>query len=187
MKIIIYSFKFCIYFPILLFLYFTQDKKLFRQDLSQWAKWKNVKDTLSGAVYLFTTFREYRDVLYFRSGAYSFLFRRIFKGKECFYMITKTVGGGLRLLHPFATIINAESIGENVLIFQQVTIGVKDGRKPKILNNVTICCGAKVLGGITIGNNAVIGANAVVVKDVPDNAIVGGVPAKIIKISPPTR
>ena len=58
---------------------------------------------------------------------------------------------------------------------------MKDGRKPKILNNVTICCGAKVLGGITIGNNAVIGANAVVVKDVPDNAIVGGVPAKIIK------
>ena len=87
----------------------------------------------------------------------------------------------MRLLHPFATIVNAESIGKKVLIFQQVTIGVKDGKKPKILDNVTICCGAKVLGGITIGNNAVIGANAVVVKDVPDNAIVGGVPAKIIK------
>lgn len=48
-------------------------------------------------------------------------------------------------------------------------------------NHVTVCCGAKVLGAITIGNNVVIGANAVVCKDVPDNCVVGGVPAKIIK------
>ena len=44
-----------------------------------------------------------------------------------------------------------------------------------------VTCGAKVLGPITVGNNVVIGANAVVVKDVEDNVVVGGIPAKIIK------
>lgn len=52
---------------------------------------------------------------------------------------------------------------------------------PTILDNVSIKAGAKVLGKITIGNNVIIGANAVVVKDVPDNCTVVGVPAYIIK------
>lgn len=181
MKKTIYYLRFCIYFPVVLYLYFTQDRRLFKEDLQAWAKWKNVNANLSGAVKLFITLREYRDVLYFRSGVYSFLFRRIFHGKECFYLTTNKIGGGLRLLHPFATVINAERIGKNALIFQQVTIGYKDGKKPIIHDNVTICCGAKVLGGVTIGNNVIIGANAVVVKDVPDNSVVAGVPAKIIK------
>lgn len=44
-----------------------------------------------------------------------------------------------------------------------------------------MCCGAKIIGGIHVGNNVVVGANAVVCKDVPDNVVVGGVPAKVIK------
>jgi serine O-acetyltransferase len=47
--------------------------------------------------------------------------------------------------------------------------------------NVEVCCGAKVLGGITVGDNVLIGANAVVVKDVPSNSVVAGVPARVIK------
>lgn len=74
-------------------------------------------------------------------------------------------------------------IGEKVIIGQGVTIGRQldpDGI-PKIGNNVYISAGARILGGITIGNNVIIGANSVVIKDVPDNSIVAGVPAKIIK------
>ena len=48
-------------------------------------------------------------------------------------------------------------------------------------DNVIICCGAKVIGGVNIGNNTIIGAQALVIHDVPENAIVGGVPAKVIK------
>lgn len=70
---------------------------------------------------------------------------------------------------------------------QQVTIGSSRGGNrsgyPKIGNNVVVCCGAKIIGNVTIGNNVIIGANAVVTKDIPDNACVAGIPAKIINMN----
>lgn len=73
-------------------------------------------------------------------------------------------------------------IGKNCTIRQQVTIAQNEFNKaPYIKDNVVIGAGAKIIGDIVIGNNVIIGANAVVVKDVPDNCVVGGVPAKIIK------
>jgi len=74
-------------------------------------------------------------------------------------------------------------IGDNVEIGTNVTIGGRSGHYdvPVILNNVYIATGAKILGPIKIGNNVIIGANAVLIKDVPNNVIVAGVPAKIIK------
>lgn len=75
-------------------------------------------------------------------------------------------------------------IGDNCSIGQQVTIGGGNNHYPglpKIGNNVRISKGAIVFGGITIGNNVTVGANAVVTKPVPDNAIVAGVPAKILR------
>ena len=86
--------------------------------------------------------------------------------------------GGLGIvIHPRA------KIGKNVLIGQQVTIGGRSKIKEVsvIGDNVLIGAGAKILGDVMIGNNVVIGANAVVVKSVPDNCVVAGVPARIIK------
>lgn len=76
-------------------------------------------------------------------------------------------------------------IGDNVIILHQVTLGIKfNGDKsdgaPIIGNNVLIGAGAKVLGKIKIGDNVVIGANSVITKDVPNDSIVIGNPAKII-------
>ena len=79
-------------------------------------------------------------------------------------------------------VINAESIiGDNVLIRAHVTIGKisSDGKAPVIEDNVEIGDGAKILGDVRIGAGAVIGANAVVISDVPPNSIAVGVPAKI--------
>lgn len=74
-------------------------------------------------------------------------------------------------------------IGDYCSIGQQVTIGgSRYPGLPIIGNYVRISKGAIVFGGITIGDNAIIGANAVVNKPVPDNAVVAGVPAKIIRI-----
>jgi serine O-acetyltransferase len=74
-------------------------------------------------------------------------------------------------------------IGDNCIIGSCVTLGGKSGMKkvPVVGNNVNISTGSKLLGEITIGNNVIIGANAVVLKNVPDNVVVAGIPAKVIK------
>ena len=79
-------------------------------------------------------------------------------------------------------------IGEKCSIGPNVTIGGRSNYRevPVIGNNVHIHTGSKVLGPIHIGNNAIIGANAVVIKDVPENAVVAGVPARVIKIISPS-
>jgi serine O-acetyltransferase len=87
------------------------------------------------------------------------------------------LGGGLILCHPNGIVIHPEAIiGVNCLIFQQVTIvaGVKIG------GHVDIGAGAKIIRPITIGDNAQIGANAVVLCDIPAEAIAVGIPAKVI-------
>lgn len=74
-------------------------------------------------------------------------------------------------------------IGDNVIIGQGVTIGRKLDPEgvPSIGNNVYISAGARILGDVKIGNNVIVGANAVVVENVPDNSIVAGVPARVIR------
>ena len=76
-------------------------------------------------------------------------------------------------------------IGDDVLIYQQVTLGgvspIKGKRHPTIENGVVIGAGAKVLGNITIGANSKVGANSVVVKDVPPDSTAVGIPARVLK------
>lgn len=76
-------------------------------------------------------------------------------------------------------------IGDDVLIYQQVTLGgvslTKGKRHPTIENGVVIGAGAKVLGNIVIGENSKIGANSVVVKDVPNDSTAVGIPARVLK------
>lgn len=94
------------------------------------------------------------------------------------------IGNGLFISH-FGVIIGTKSIiGNHSSFHGGVTVGVagrgKNRGSPQIGNLVYFGAGAKVLGKIEIGSNIVIGANAVVVEDIPDNAVVGGMPAKII-------
>lgn len=96
---------------------------------------------------------------------------------------TAEIGGGLIVQHGYGTIIAPRKIGENCWVNQGVTIGyTNDTDCPTIGDEVTIYAGAKILGDVHIGNNVIVAANAVVVKDVEDNCIVGGVPAKVIKM-----
>ncbi|MBS6666316.1 MAG: serine acetyltransferase [Coprobacillus sp.] len=86
--------------------------------------------------------------------------------------------------HALGIVIHPDAIiGRNCIIEQNVTIGGRSGLTvlPKIGNNVLIGAGASVLGPVVVGDNVQIGAGAVVVHDIPEDCVVVGVPAKIIK------
>ena len=107
---------------------------------------------------------------------------RIERKYRCSISPGAKIDSGLSLPHPDGVIIGEKStIGKNVTIYQQVTIGQNHGKYPTIGDNVIIYAGAKIIGGINIGDNSIIGANAVVTKDIPANSIWGGNPAKEIK------
>ena len=93
------------------------------------------------------------------------------------------IGRGLFIDHGFGVVIGETAIiGNDVVMFHGVTLGGRGNEKtkkrhPTICDNVFIGSGAKVLGNITIGENSKVGANAVVLKDVPSNTTVVGIPA----------
>ncbi len=96
------------------------------------------------------------------------------------------IGGNFFIDHATGVVIGETSeIGDNVSIYQGVTLGgvsaEKKKRHPTIGNNVVIGAGATILGPITIGDNVRVGAGSVVVKSVPPNSTVVGIPAKIVK------
>ncbi len=97
------------------------------------------------------------------------------------------IGSGLVLMHTQGTVLGAASIGSNVTIYHQVTLGAVSmdfaytlALRPVVGDGVVIGVGAKVLGGLILGNGCFIGANAVVLKNVPAGKVAVGVPAQIL-------
>jgi serine O-acetyltransferase len=98
-----------------------------------------------------------------------------------------SIGPGLYLPHGQVVIDGLVEIGPNVTVRPWVTIGLKDGNfnGARIEPNVRIGTGAKIIGPVHIGEGAHVGANAVVVHDVPAHTIAAGVPARIMEARPP--
>ena len=95
--------------------------------------------------------------------------------------INSKIAGGFLIPHPCGIVIHPDvEIGPNCLIFQNVTLGMRDGDVPRLGGHVLIGAGAVILGSVTIGDHAVVGANAVVLHDVPAGATAVGNPAKIL-------
>lgn len=97
------------------------------------------------------------------------------------------IGSGLFIDHGMGVVIGETSeIGDNVTLFQGVTLGgtgkQRGKRHPSIGSHVVVGAGAKVLGPITVGDYVKIGANSVVLQDVPDHSTVVGIPGRIVRI-----
>lgn len=134
----------------------------------------------------------YRIAHYFYTKKLFFLARLISQISRFFTGIEihpgAKIGRGLVIDHGMGVVIGETAeIGDDVLLYHGVTLGGtgkdKGKRHPTLGNNVVIGAGAKVLGPIYIGSNSKVGANSVVLKDVPEGATAVGIPAKnIIKI-----
>ena len=186
-KKILLVFTSIVLLPYIFVLLLNYNNGLLVSDLKRWAEVKSIIITgkikmISVFVEFMTFYPEYRSQFYYRLGWYKKLLHPLFRPMTTLYIITKNIGPGLFIHHGFSTVIAAKSIGKNCWINQQVTIGFSNKiDSPVIGDNVEINAGAKVIGGIRIGNNSIIGANAVVVKNVPENCTVVGVPAYIVR------
>lgn len=97
-----------------------------------------------------------------------------------------TIGKSIKLFHGQGLVINPKCIiGDNITLRHNITIGnsKENSPCPIIGNNVNIGSNSVIIGNIKIGDNVIIGAGSVVIKNVPNNAVIAGVPAKIIKIN----
>lgn len=169
--------------------------KLFRQDAARWvlpsAVVEESRVTFWQCLALLYRYRALQATLWFRIGSWfqhrripflpGMIQRHIMKAYGLEIVVGTQIGGGLYLVHPVGTVITARRIGVNCSIIAAVTIGMRNKIEfPDIGDNVFIGAGARILGGIRVGDNAQIGANAVVIHDVPANATAVGVPARVL-------
>ena len=167
--------RYLLYFPLLMRFKTAQQKNLIIKDMfsKNPSATNNIDDLF---IYMIGTDVYFRTIFYHRTRGFFTNVLRMFFPKEKYFIIdsSSTIGGGITAAHPYGTIINAASIGDNLYINHLVTIGEKNGKKPIIGSNVELHANCTIVGGITIGNNVIIGAGTVVTKDVPDNTVVVG-------------
>jgi serine O-acetyltransferase len=168
----------------------------FRHDVARWVRPQEVADlsevTPITTVKLLVRHLPLRAVAWYRFGAAcrdagvrgvaGYVQRRLLRVYGLELAPSTPCEGGLYIAHPVGCVLHAASIGANVTIVGSVTFGTRtDERWPVIGDRAFIGIGARVLGGITIGEDAEIGANAVVIHDVAPGDTVVGIPARVVR------
>ena len=167
--------------PVLLCCRLTDRRPIIDADARRWSEVLRRDVTLVDLLGM----REFRTLCYHRMQTGTLagrvagrLVAWAYPGEPTLRLVTRDIGPGLFIQHGFATIVAAERVGANCWINQQVTIGYDEqGRSPVLEDGVTVHAGAQVIGGITLRAGCRVGANAVVVRDVPAGVTAVGVPA----------
>lgn len=136
-----------------------------------------------GSLLWFLTYnRSFRALFYYRIGFVARFISWLAPGQVTLKIPQSVkIGDGVLLFHSYGTTLGAREIGEGCRIVCNITLGDKKGKMPIIGKHVEILPGAVIAGDVTIGDNCVIGPNAVVYKSVPANCVVVGNPAYILK------
>lgn len=127
--------------------------------------------------------RYFRTLFYHRIGPVRSMFIQWYRPGDRYFSISATtkIGESMWIAHPYATILNAESIGKNFSCIHCTTLGATSKGRPTIGDNVSLGANVTIIGNVHVGNNVTIGAGSVVVKDLPDNCVAVGNPAKVIR------
>lgn len=161
-------------------LIYLKNKTLFDKDLTKYARKNNVNVVDFISVFVFQ--KVYRNLFYYRIGRHvSFFISWLLPIDRSLHINCPFIGEGAHLEHSYSTYLNANSIGKNFLCLHLVTLGNGADGKPTIGDNVSIFTGSIVFGKVYIGDNVKISAGTVVNKDIPDNCLVAGNPAHIIR------
>lgn len=167
----------------------SNSKDLIDMDVDYWCRRKNIqyKSKTIRLIYLLKFCPQFRNLFYFRCRSIWNIIQRMCPKDPTIIIaddMNEICGGGIYFEHAGCTHIACRSMGIGCTFRQLTTIGVKSEKrheeKPIIGNHVDFGANCTCIGAITIGDNAVIGAGAVVVKDVPKRGIVAGNPARVI-------
>jgi serine O-acetyltransferase len=166
--------------------------RLFFTDLRAKAAWVHgrattgtmLKALLADGTPAMAWYRAMQQARRWRLAPFEMLFNRI-NSAFCGCVIGRGAefGPGLVLVHANGTVINGAVVGgKNVILEHQVTIGAEKRQFPVLGDDVFVGAGAKILGGVRIGCRVRIGANAVVLTDIPDDATAVGIPAQVVRV-----
>ncbi len=186
MHYILYLLGYFLAIPHLLVYHYSSSdiKKDIEEDIDEMNR-RN--DNKRGLAYYLIFHQPYRNLFYYRVGKLSKVLKIILPEYRYFYISPsiKKIGGGAYVLnHPYGTILNCSEIGNYFTVCQLTTIGNgRHGRNDLVAtigNNVSLGANVNIIGRLTIGDNVTVGAGSVVVKDIPNDSVVVGNPARII-------
>ena len=177
------AFSFIRFLPHLVLYGGSNHKVLINEDIAAYKDEYSLKGgRVRLLVHLLAHNTSFRSLFYYRLGKMKWLCQWLGKGTVNLTIpATVQIEGGLLLFHAYGTILNAKAIGKGCRIVHNVTLGARGGGVPTIGHHVEILPNAVITGDIRIGDHCVIAPGAVVFKNIPDNCVVVGNPAYILR------